>query len=287
MTCPSPDRVRVEDVTPVRPQPEQPVARICVLLSLNFPGIGVEEAGLVTRFTRVALTSLVDLGASYELWDSSTPVDDPTRADGFDGLLLLGGGDIDASCFGEPAENPTAYGVDARADQDALAAIRSAEAGGRPVLGICRGSQLLNVARGGTILPDIVDFAPHHGAPGEPMFVDESIDILPGTRLCRILDAGRVIGRSGHHQAVSRVGKGLVVAARALDGVVEGVEDPTRWYLGVQWHPEDDDGPTEDRNRLFAAFVDAAAEQVRKYARQPTALTAVGSERVRRASTRS
>jgi putative glutamine amidotransferase len=139
-----------------------------------------------------------------------------------------------------------------------LAAIAAAEAAGRPIFGICRGSQLLNVARGGTIIGDIVDYTLHHGAPGEPEFVDEPIDVVAGTRLAAILGARRVTGRSGHHQAVDRVGDGLVVAARALDGIVEAVEDPQRWYLGVQWHPEDDDGPDADRAALFAAFVDAA-----------------------------
>jgi putative glutamine amidotransferase len=72
-----------------------------------------------------------------------------------------------------------------------------------------------------------------------------------------------VTGRSGHHQAVDRVGDGLVVAAWALDGLTEGVEDPDRWYLGVQWHPEDTDGSEADRLRLFGAFV-AAAEESRR-----------------------
>ena len=102
-----------------------------------------------------------------------------------------------------------------------------------PVFGICRGVQLLNVARGGTIVPDIVDFALHHGAPTDPVFVDEPIDITPGTRLWAILGTNRVIGRNGHHQAVDRVGAGLVVAGRALDGIVESIEDPERWHLGA------------------------------------------------------
>ncbi len=77
------------------------------------------------------------------------------------------------------------------------------------------------------------------------------------------MKTSRVTGRSGHHQAVDRIGTGLVVAARALDGITEAVEDPDRFYLGVQWHPEDDDGPEADRLRLFSAFV-AAAEQSRR-----------------------
>ena len=252
------DCVRLRDVTPELRAPQNPRARVCVLASLNFPDIGADDVALIRRFTRVALTTLVELGADYELWDTTTALENPSAADEFDGLLLLGGGDIDASCYGGGAQHPKSYGVDARADRDAFAAISAAEAAGRPILGICRGNQLLNVARGGTLIGDIVDYALHHGAPGEPEFVDEPVDIVPGTRLSAILGADRVIVRNGHHQAVDVLGRGLVVAARALDGITEGVEDPDKFYLGVQWHPEDEDGPEDDRMRLFSAFVTAA-----------------------------
>ncbi|QZT63830.1 gamma-glutamyl-gamma-aminobutyrate hydrolase family protein [Mycolicibacterium austroafricanum] len=252
------DRVRRQDVIPERPAPETPRAHVCVLASLNYPDISAEDIALIRRFTRVALNTLIYLGASYELWDTSTTLEKPSAAADFDGLLLLGGGDIDPTCYGGGARHPKSYGVDARADRDAFAVIAAAEAADRPIFGICRGSQLLNVARGGTIIGDIVDYALHHGAPGEPEFVDEPIDITPGTRLASILGADRVIGRSGHHQAVDTLGRGLVVAARALDGITEGVEDPDKFYLGVQWHPEDEDGPEADRMRLFGAFVTAA-----------------------------
>ncbi|MGY4712282.1 gamma-glutamyl-gamma-aminobutyrate hydrolase family protein [Mycolicibacterium sp. CBM1] len=253
-------RVRREDVMPDLAMPPTPRAHICVLGSLNYPDVSAAAVDLIRRFTRVALATLVDLGASFELWDTGLALEDPSAAAEFDGLLLLGGGDVDGSCYGATVPNPTTYGVDVRADRDALDAIAAAEAAGRPIFGICRGSQLLNVARGGTIIPDIVDFALHHGAPGEPEFVDEPIDIVPGTGLASILCATRVTGRSGHHQAVDTVGRGLVVAARALDGITEAVEDPERFYLGVQWHPEDDDGPQADRLLLFDAFLTAAQQ---------------------------
>ncbi len=165
------DRVLLEDVMPDLPMPENPRAHICVIGSLNFPGIGAEDIGLVKRFTRTALTTLVELGASYELWDSTDELEKPSGTAQFDGLLMLGGGDIDGACYGVTTPNPTAYGVDARADRDAFTAIAAAEVADVPVFGICRGVQLLNVARGGTIVPDIVDFAMHHGAPGDPVFV--------------------------------------------------------------------------------------------------------------------
>ncbi len=254
------ERVLHEDVIPDLPMPESPRAHICVIGSLNYPDISAEDVGVVTRFTRTALTTLLELGASYELWDSTVKLGNPSASAGFDGLLMLGGGDIDASCYGVSTPNPSAYGVDVRADRDAIAAIRAAEDADVPIFGICRGNQLLNVARGGTIVGDIIDFALHHGAPGEPEFVDEPIDITPGTRLAAILGTDRVVGRNGHHQAVDRVGERLVVAARALDGLVESIEDPQRWYLGVQWHPEDENGSYEDRMRLFSSFVDAAQQ---------------------------
>ncbi|MGU3499410.1 gamma-glutamyl-gamma-aminobutyrate hydrolase family protein [Mycobacterium sp. C31M] len=255
-------RVLREDVLPDLPMPEAPRAHVCVLASLNFPDMSAADSALIRRFTKVALTTLVELGASFELLDTTEPLDSPSAAAYFDGLLLLGGGDIDNACYGVPTRHPKSYGVDGRADRDAFAATAAAQAAARPIFGICRGSQLLNVARGGTIIGDIEDYALHHGAPGEPEFVDEPIDITPGTRLSSILGTDRVTGRSGHHQAVDKLGSGLVVAARALDGITEGIEDPTRYYLGVQWHPEDDDGPAADRLALFGAFVDAA-EQVR------------------------
>jgi putative glutamine amidotransferase len=256
-------QVRLQDVLPDMPAPEPPRAHICVLASLNYPDISDADTALVKRFTKVALTTLLDLGADFEFFDTSEPLDNPSSAAYFDGLLLLGGGDVDNSCYGMSTPHPKTYGVDGRADRDAFAAIAAAEAANRPILGICRGSQLLNVFRGGSLIGDIEDYALHHGAPGEPEFVDEPVDIIPGTRLADILGTDRISARNGHHQAVDKLGGGLVVAARALDGITEGIEDPARFFLGVQWHPEDDDGSAAHRLALFGAFVDAA-EQARE-----------------------
>lgn len=258
----SPAVVLREEALPARPMPADPIAHVAVLASLNFPDMTTQTAELVTRFTRVALETLLDLGASYEFFDTSDPLPDPAAVARCDGLLLLGGGDVDGRVYGGPHEGvPHQYGVDIRADQDALGAIRSALEARVPVFAICRGAQLVNVAYGGTIISDIEDYALHRGGPGEPMFLDEEILLEPDTRVAELLDADRVVGRSGHHQAVDRLGGGLVAAGRAHDGIIEAFEDPTRWLVALQWHPEDDDGHDHDRTRLFGGFVTACGRK--------------------------
>jgi putative glutamine amidotransferase len=230
---------------------------VAVLVSLNFPEMTPPVADLVRRFTGCALQTLVDLGATYELFDTSTPLSDPTAVTACDRLLVLGGGDVSATCYGGRDEDvPNSYGVDRRADDDSIAAIRSAVESDMPVLAICRGSQVVNVAWGGSIIPDICDYVLHRGGPEQPIFLDEKVTLQPGTRLRGIFSADRLTVRSGHHQAVDRVGDGLVVAAVADDGIVEAIEHPERWLVGVQWHPEDDEGSELDRELLFRAFLE-------------------------------
>ncbi|NBM19493.1 gamma-glutamyl-gamma-aminobutyrate hydrolase family protein [Streptomyces sp. GC420] len=231
---------------------------MAVVVSLNFPGLTVPVAGLVRRFTGTALATLRELGAAHLLIDTSAePFPDPAEVTRFDGLLVLGGGDVDGELYGVSGPVPNSYGVDRRADDHTLAAIRRASAAGRPVLGICRGNQLINIAHGGTLVPDLEDYRLHRGGPGRPMFLDEKVTVTPGTRVADLAGEPRLTVRSGHHQAVDRIGDGLIVSARADDGVVEAVEHPDRWVVGVQWHPEDPDGCAAHRHRLFSGFVTA------------------------------
>lgn len=238
---------------------------VAVLVSLNFPDMTEEVAELVRRFTGNALRGLTDLGASFELLDSSDPAGLERSASlagvDADALLVLGGGDIDPSYSGQDpsAEIPNSYGVDAEADRVSIDIIRSYADGDLPVLGICRGSQLINVAWGGSILPDIDDYALHRGGHGEEMFVDEPVRVEPDTRLAGLIGSGPITVRSGHHQAVDRVAPGFRVAARAEDGIVEGIEHPARWVLGVQFHPEDDTGGDRELRLLFQGLLDAVA----------------------------
>ncbi|MER6983742.1 gamma-glutamyl-gamma-aminobutyrate hydrolase family protein [Streptomyces carpinensis] len=232
--------------------------RIAVLVSLNFPELTEPVADLVRRFTRTALTTLHDLGARYELVDTSADeLGDPAATAAFDGLLLLGGGDVDGELYGAGGPVPNSYGVDRRADDHSIAAIRAVTAARRPVFGVCRGSQLVNIAFGGTLVPDLEDYRLHRGGPGQPLFLDEKVTVAQGSRLAGLTGADRLTVRSGHHQAVAAVGDGLVPVAHAEDGVIEAVEHPRQWVVGVQWHPEDPDGSDEHRLRIFHGFVAA------------------------------
>lgn len=231
---------------------------VAVVVSLNIPQMTDEVAGLVARFTRVALTELNDVGARVVLLDASkSPLDPVSIADSADGVLFLGGGDVDATIYGHTEPVNHEYGVDRAADDYSIEIIHSTIERDAPLLCICRGSQLLNVALGGDLIPDIENYHPHRGGSGDPMFKDEQVILEPGSAIHQILGRDRLAVRSGHHQAVNRLGAGLVVSARAEDGIIEGTELPfATWVVGVQWHPEDDDGSASDRRALFSAFVD-------------------------------
>ncbi|WP_312856826.1 gamma-glutamyl-gamma-aminobutyrate hydrolase family protein [Arthrobacter mobilis] len=231
--------------------------RIAVVVSLTFPGMTAQTLELMRRFTRTAFEALLAAGARAELVDSAAAdLLPPAELAGCDGVLFLGGGDVDGALYGHHGYVPNSYGVDRRADEYCLELIRGVLDRDQPLLAICRGSQLLNVACGGTLVPDLDPWQLHRGGPGKPIFLDEEVSLVPGSRIARILGRERATVRSGHHQAVGTVAPALAVAAVADDGVVEGTEHREKsWVLGVQWHPEDSDGSAGDRALLFEAFV--------------------------------
>jgi putative glutamine amidotransferase len=227
-----------------------------VVVPLNYPGLTDETRGLVVRFTRTALSTLTDLGARLLIIDPTSEV--PANLDDdVDALVLLGGGDVDPSLYGYVGEVPNLYGVDRRCDVRTLASINRAFDRQIPILGICRGAQMINLACGGTLIPDLGPDTPHHGHGDDPLFLDDTVLVEPQTRLFDILGCTTVTVRNGHHQAVGDVAPQLRVSARGVDGVIEAIEhgDPDTWVLGVQWHPEDTDGPAADREALFRAFL--------------------------------
>ncbi len=163
-------------------------------------------------------------------------------ADRADGLLLTGGVDIDPYLFGAPPERDLGS-VDRRRDAFELTLYRAFRALGKPVLGICRGIQLVNVAHGGSLhqhLPAVADTLQHvqQDFTGAPL---QRVAITPGSRLAAGFGTTDLFVNSFHHQAVDRVGEGLQVTARSEDGMVEALEvdDGTdAFVVAVQWHPE-------------------------------------------------
>jgi putative glutamine amidotransferase len=180
--------------------------------------------------------------------------------DRIDGLIVTGGGfDVDPALFGAATRHPSVTTKDRRTAFE-LAAAQGALAREMPVLGICGGQQLLNVALGGTLIQHIPDEVPNSLAHRQPNPRNEpghTVRVIAGTLLHRITGVDRLGVNSAHHQAVKQAGPGLVIDAVAEDGVVEGIEDPRhRFCLGVQWHPEFEISDAD--RRIFRAFVEVA-----------------------------
>jgi putative glutamine amidotransferase len=169
-----------------------------------------------------------------------------------DALVLVGGGDIDPARYGQ-VPHPALAGVDAGRDASELALLRAALDADVPILAICRGMQLLNVLLGGSLfqhVPDVVGNDSHQPARG--CFADVEIATEPGSNVAKALGESTTV-RCSHHQAVDRLGDGLVVAARSTDDLAEALELPSaRFVVGVQWHPEENGDM-----RLFRALLEA------------------------------
>ncbi|MGH9246644.1 MAG: gamma-glutamyl-gamma-aminobutyrate hydrolase family protein [Acidimicrobiales bacterium] len=183
--------------------------------------------------------------------------------EGVDGLVLTGGPDVDPRRYGQDP-HPRVYGVEPDADTLEAGLLEAAQDRGIAVLAICRGIQVLNVAFGGTLHQHISDRSDlgDHGTPGDLRAADHEVRLDPGSRVAAALGVETAMVCSIHHQAIDRVGDGLVVTATSADGLVEAVElddDAAGWVVGVQWHPEWSDGTDEIQERLFVAFVAEAA----------------------------
>lgn len=177
--------------------------------------------------------------------------------DGIDGLILTGGLDVQPELYGAPRHPLT---DPARADRDAweLALFRGAEERRIPVLAICRGLQLVNVARGGTLhqhLPEALGTERYRIGGG--VFAENTVEIAEGSALAGMLGGGAYDVHSYHHQGIDKLGEGLVAVAATDDGLVQAFEDSRdgMYLVGVQWHPEEN---TDDK-RLFAGLVAEAS----------------------------
>jgi len=187
------------------------------------------------------------------------------RLGAFAGLLLTGGADVDPVHYHQPPD-PSVSLVEPVVDRFELALSRAAVRMGLPVLAICRGLQVLNVALGGSLHQDIAGRpggADHGVSGGESGRCPVTVDA--GSLLAATLASTEVSSCCSHHQAVDRVGEGLVVTARSDDGIVEALEAASSergWLLAVQWHPEKVAAAEQDHQAIFDAFV-AASSQVR------------------------
>jgi putative glutamine amidotransferase len=195
-------------------------------------------------------------GVALVLAPDGAALEDPDRVlDRVDALMLAGGADLDPASYGaEP--HPETRGTWPARDRFELALARRALQREMPLLGICRGMQLLNVALGGSLdqhLPESLGHEGHRRVPGR--FGEHRVRLEPGSLACRAAGAEALSVHSHHHQGVDRVGEGLRFSGRAEeDGVVEAIELPGRHFaLGVIWHPEEDRG-----SQVIAALVEAA-----------------------------
>jgi putative glutamine amidotransferase len=236
---------------------ERPVIGIATSLERARWSVWDDEAALTPR----AYLDHVQRagGLAVMLPPDPSLAEDPEQAlDLCDGLLLAGGADIDPATYGAERHPETDETFPDR-DVFELALARAALERDLPLLGICRGMQLLNVARGGSLrqhLPEEFGHHEHRRTPGTFDGADHPVRLAPGSLAARCAGETRHATKSHHHQGVERLGAGLEISGRAeLDELPEAIEAPDRRFaLGVQWHPEADES-----SRLIAALVDQAA----------------------------
>ena len=195
--------------------------------------------------------------------NESSPADLRELLESLQGILLSGGGDIYAELYGQPDDGLSKNRSLSR-DMVEKALVELAVEMDIPLLGICRGHQMLNAALGGTLFTDIATQYPtdiEHSQPSTraPGHLVHEVNLAAGSRLSTIIDESTIRVNSRHHQAVKQVAPTMVVTARAIDGLIEGIEHPgKRFCVGVQWHPES--LVTIDAHwRIFEAFIRAAS----------------------------
>lgn len=234
------------------------------------PVIGITACRKLEDYRQAVL----HVGGEVRILDASMSVKDALA--GVDGLMLTGGDDVAAARYGE-TPHPTLVEAEPGRDEFELALVKNARAHKLPILAICRGIQVLNVAFGGTLVQDIPSEVsgalPHSLDPpahqpydlAHEIWIDED-SLLWKLMRERLSDIDACEVNSRHHQAVKRVAEGFTVSATAPDGIIEAIEDPAAPFcMGVQWHPENFFRTGEFRP-LFEGFLEAAAKPVDKQA---------------------
>jgi putative glutamine amidotransferase len=230
----------------------RPVIGITTYLTLARFGVWEDDAALIPA----AYVRAVEAAGGRALLVPPSMEGIDETLDALDGLLFSGGSDLDPEIYGQEAHAET-DGVVPERERGEIALLQAALERDMPVLAVCRGSQVLNVARGGDLvqhLPEVVGDEKHKHTPG--VFADHDVDLVSGTRVQQILGDHAPV-KSHHHHGYGQLGEGLREAARADDGTIEALEDPSlRFAVGVLWHPE----AGED----FALF-EALVEEARAY----------------------
>ncbi len=235
---------------------ERPVIGLCAALEQARWGVWDQPAALLSLSYIQAVQRAG--GLAVMLPTDELLVEDPEQVlSMIDGLLLAGGADIDPAAYGHDAHSETVETVPER-DAFEIALTRAALERDLPVLGICRGMQLINVALGGTLsqhLPDRFGHSEHRRAIGSFDGSEHEVEVCGGTLAMRVIDEHRHSTKSHHHQGVEELGDGLTVSATSvMDGLAEAIEVPDRQFvLGVQWHPEAD-----EKSPLLGGLVEAA-----------------------------
>jgi putative glutamine amidotransferase len=253
-------------------------------LTQGFPKSRPHHSASAVPTVAVSATSDTRLGGAHRVRLNSTYVtslesaglvpvivpplrnDDAARAivSRVDGVVLTGGEDVEPALYGQPRAEKCGVPNEAR-DRTEIALIRAARELGKPVLAICRGPQVLNVALGGTLIQDIPSEVPgalEHNPQDERAARVHDVTIDEGSLIARAIGATSITVNSLHHQSIRAVAPGLRITARAPDGVVEGVESDSDdwWVMAVQWHPEEmNDSPEPWDRGIFKAFADRLA----------------------------
>lgn len=237
----------------------RPVIGICTALERARWGVWDDRAALLP-YSYIRAVSAAGGTPILLAPDPVITAEPEAVLDLLDGLLLAGGADVDPSRYGAEPHTETKGTVPERDDFE-IALAAAALARRLPVLGVCRGMQILNVARGGTLtqhLPDDLGHEDHRRTPGSFADADHDVELSDGSLAARATGEARHGTKSHHHQGVAKIGEGWVVTGRAtLDDLPEAIEDPSCGYaLGVQWHPEAD-----EESHLIEALVNEARER--------------------------
>ncbi|GAA4115593.1 gamma-glutamyl-gamma-aminobutyrate hydrolase family protein [Enteractinococcus coprophilus] len=249
---------------------------VAVVVALWSPELSYVTAQFIHDLTMQAVNTIREQGGRPLVIDSSAPTlqeRGTSWQDNVDAFVFLGGADVHPGFYSDVDLAQEIPWIDAKADKFCLDSINRAVEEDRPLLGICRGSQLLNVSQGGTLVEHIDGHRVDLGD-GNMGFMDEKVELVPESKIAKILgDAGTIGVRSSHHQTVDTPGDSMTVTAYAHDNSIEAIEHTGKqWVIGLQWHPEEASANEEHRRKIFGSLITQAKQQAVKRAFQEPAL---------------